>query len=185
KILGESVFAHPGWYLPARHIPEHHVPEVKLDIVCNKGLWKGRRLDEKEPVVEGRGYVVVDAVQQRIGGHNIQHRQLCDSVGVVERHAVSNPPSAVVPYYGELLKTEMAHYFYLVERHVAFRVVGVILAIRWFAAVAIATQVGSPYGELPGQPRCDFVPHDVCLRVAVQEQHRRTLAARNYVDSCA
>src|SRR5580704_17049685 len=79
----------------------------------------------------------------------------------------------------------MVHHFYLVERHVAFRVVGVILAIRWFAAVAIATQVGSHNGEFPGQSRSDFVPHDVCLRVAMQEQHRRTLAARNYVDSCA
>ena len=78
-----------------------------------------------------------------------------------------NPPSAVVPYYGKLLKPEMAHYFYLVERHVAFRVVGVILAIRWFAAVAIATQVGSHYREFLGQPWRDFVPHDVCLRIAV------------------
>ena len=90
-----------------------------------------------------------------------------------------------MPYYGKLLKSKMAHDLYLVERHTALRVVGVILAIRRFASVAIATQVGSHYGEFPGQPRCDFVPHDVCLRVAVQEQQRRTFAARNYMDSCA
>jgi hypothetical protein len=127
-------------------------------------------------MIESCAHLVADAVQQLIGRHDIENRQLCDSVGVVERHAVPNTPSAVVPYYGKLLELKVAHHFHLVERHASFRVVGMILAISWLAAVAISTQVGSNYGEFSGQAGCDFVPHYVRLRAAMQQQHGRTLA---------
>jgi hypothetical protein len=42
-----------------------------------------------------------------------------------------------------------------------------VLAIRWFAAVAITTQVGGNYSEFPRQSGRDSVPHDVCLRVTM------------------
>jgi len=50
---------------------QKHVPEVEIDIVCNEGFRKWGWLNEKEPVIEGRGYFAVDAVQQRIGQHNV------------------------------------------------------------------------------------------------------------------
>jgi hypothetical protein len=85
------------------------------------------------------------------------------------------PPSAVVPHYSKPLEPKVAHDFYLVERHGPLRVVGMILAIRWLAAVAVSSQISSNHGEFFGQTGCDLVPHHMGLRVAVQEQHGRTL----------
>ena len=53
--------------------------------------------------------------------------------------------------------------------------VGVARRLR---AVAVAAQVGGDDREALGEPRRDLVPHDVGLRVAVQEQQRRAGAAR-------
>jgi hypothetical protein len=106
-------------------------------------------------------------VQQLIRRHNIDHHQLSNPVVVVERHPMTNAPSAVVPHYRKLLEPKMAHHFHLVKCHGALRVIGMIFTIRWPAAVAVSTQVCSNYGEFSGQRGRDFVSHHVCLRVAM------------------
>ena len=50
-------------------------------------------------------------------------------------------------------------------------------------AIAIAAQVGRDDGELGGQARSELAPHQMGLRVAVQQQQRRPATACHQVDA--
>ena len=102
--------------------------------------------------------------------------------GMIERHAVRDAPAAIVADDRKPVEAEMLHHFDLVERHRALRVVGMILAVRRLAAVAVAAQVRRDDRVLLREFRRDEPPRDVRLRRAVQQQQRRTLAADDAVD---
>jgi hypothetical protein len=98
---------------------------------------------------------------------------------------ITVPPdarAAIVPDYRESLEAQRAHDFHLVQRHRALRLIDMIVAVRRFAAVAVASEVGHDHGESLCQPRRDLVPHHVGLRIAVQEQEWWTAAAANGVN---
>ena len=49
--------------------------------------------------------------------------------------------------------------------------------------VAVPAQVGEDHGVPVGELRCDPVPHDVGLRIAVQQQDRRAVTTHLGVDA--
>ena len=54
-------------------------------------------------------------------------------------------------------------------------------AARRLARIAVAAQIGSDDGELFGKARGQFMPHDMILRRAVQQEQRRPAAANDGV----
>jgi hypothetical protein len=98
---------------------------------------------------------------------------------MVERHAVAYAPSAVMPHDRKLLEPKSAHRFHLIERHGTFRVIEMIFAVRGLAAVPIASKVGHNQCKFLRELGRELVPLHMRLRMAVQEEHGRAIAARN------
>jgi hypothetical protein len=166
---------------PAAHPAAHPADRVGADLVLGQRL----RLGEEEPVPVGEAELQVGRAQGVAGGHDVQHRELGDQVGVVERQPVGYPGAAVVAHDGELVEAELAHHQRLVPRHRALGVGLVRRAAGRLAAVAVTAQVGQDDRMILGENRGDVMPHDVGLRVAVQQQHGRAalIAAHQRVDS--
>lgn len=53
---------------------------------------------------------------------------------------------------------------------------------RGLAALTIATQVGGDNSEVLCQARRDLMPHDMCLRMPVEEQERWTLTTVSHAN---
>ncbi len=79
-------------------------------------------------------------------------------------------------------EAELAHHRDLIAREGAHRVGRVVGRGRWHAAVAVPAQIGGDDGEVAGEGRDDFVPHEMGLRDPVQQQERRAAAAVPDVD---
>jgi len=145
----------------------------------------------------GRGAQVVEPVKVRlhefdrhmrveiVRRHDVQHGEMRDLVGVIERHAVSHAPAAVVPDNRKPIEAVVLHDFDHVERHRPLRVVGVVVAVGRFAAVTVATEVGHDHRVVLGELGRDDVPGHVGLRRAVDEQQRRAVATAYHVDGGA
>ena len=98
-------------------------------------------------------------------------------LGMIDRQAVRHPRAAVVAADQEAAMTEMLHHLDEVARHLLLgvgRVVGRGLGLE---RAAVAAQVGADHREALRHLRCHGVPHGVRLRVAVQQQQRRSGAA--------
>ena len=117
--------------------------------------------------------------------HDVEHREAGHAIGVIERHAMADAAAAIMADECELLEPELAHDLDLIERHRALGVVGVILAVRRLAAVAVATQVGDDDGVVLGEIGRHQPPRDHRLRRAMQQQHRRALPGHRAVDGDA
>ncbi len=122
---------------------------------------------------------------QFVSRHNIEDCQLGDPLGVIERHTMADAPTAVVPHHGKLLEAEVVHDFYLILGRGALRVAEVILAVRRFATVAIAAEIGDNRGKIFSQPWRNLMPHHVSLRIPVEQQNRRSRAPYQHVDGRA
>ena len=96
---------------------------------------------------------------------------------------MGDPGPPIVAHHGELVEAELAHDEDLVAGHRALGVRLVVMAARGLAAVAVAAQVGEDYGVVFGEDGGDVMPHDVGLRVTVEEQYRGAGAAGEGVDS--
>ena len=105
--------------------------------------------------------------------HDVEHAGVRHRVGVIERHPVRDASAAIVADDGELVEAEVLHHLDLIEGHRALRVVGVVLAVRRLAAVAVSAEIGHDHGVLGGELRRHESPRDVGLRRAVQQQDRR------------
>ena len=102
---------------------------------------------------------------------------------MVQRQTVSDPRAAVVPDEVEGVETQCRHHLDLILRHRAFAIHAVVVRRgRRLIAVAVAPQVGCHDGVSLGQQRRHFVPFDVGLRIAVQQQYRRPAAAVYQID---
>ena len=88
-----------------------------------------------------------------------------------------NAPAAIVAGEPESRKAERAHHLDLVRRHRALRVVDVLRAAVGLRRIAVAAQVAADDGVALREPRRDPMPHRVRLRIAVQQEERRTAAA--------
>ena len=93
---------------------------------------------------------------------------------MLDAEAPRDARAAIVADDGKAIVAERVHHVDVVLRHGALRVVRVIVAVRRFAAVAVAAQVRQDDREALRQARRDLVPLDVGLRIAVDHQERRT-----------
>ena len=98
---------------------------------------------------------------------------------------MTDPGSAVVAHHGELAEAQIAHHQDLVPRHRALAVGLVARAAGGLATVAVAAQVGQDDGVVFGEYGGHVMPHDVGLRVAVQQEHGTAGAADQRVDADA
>src|SRR4029079_11443215 len=100
--------------------------------------------------------------------------QPLDALRAIERKAVRAAGAAIVAAYGEALEAELPHQLDLVTRHRPLRVGLVIRRGLGLRALAVAAQVRRDDGEALCQCRGDGMPHHVRLRMAVQEEERRS-----------
>jgi hypothetical protein len=96
---------------------------------------------------------------------------------MIETHAVEHAGAAIVARGIEARKSERGHDFELILRHGAKGIVAVILAARRLFRIPVTAQIGRYHGEIPREPRRDFVPGEMRERIAMHEQERRPAAA--------
>jgi len=161
----------------------HPAPDPAVRVEGEHVLGERFRLREEIPVPVAKAEDPVSVVEGVAGGDDVQHRYLGDRLRVVEGHPVGDPGPPIVAHHGELVEAELAHDEDLVAGHRALGVRLVVMAARGFAAVAVAAQVGEDYGVMFGEDGGDVMPHDVGLRVTVEEQYRGAGAAGEGVDS--
>jgi hypothetical protein len=172
QVLGERLV---GDGTCAARQPLEARSQVILRAVADQRLGKRRRLNQEEPVEVLRGEL---ARHHRVGQrHNVEDRCACDPLGVLDAHAPRHASAAIVADDGEALVPEGTHDFDLIERHRPLGIVGVVLAVWRFTAVAVATQISHDDGEALRECWRDLVPLDVRLRIAVDQQERRSTAA--------
>ena len=70
--------------------------QVADRVAVDQPLRQRGGLDEEEPVVVGRGQGLVDVLVDVQRGHDVEHGQPGDGLGVVERHAVRHARAPVV-----------------------------------------------------------------------------------------
>jgi hypothetical protein len=162
--------------------PAEHPAQVELGVGADQGLRQRLLLDQEEPVIVGGGKRLIDVPEHGAGRHDVEHAQLLDPLGVVERHAVRDAAAAVVAGDHEAVEAELGHRRDLVGGGRALAVAGVVVAVGGMAAVAVAAQVAGDHGEALGQPGRHLVPHEMGLRIAVQQQERRPRASAHQVD---
>ena len=96
---------------------------------------------------------------------------------MIERQPVTNPSAAIVARQAETGEAERIHNFSHGRRHGALcigRVIGVGVRYR---GPAVAGQVGDHQREMLCEHRRHAMPHHVRLRMAVQQQERRSAAS--------
>jgi hypothetical protein len=96
---------------------------------------------------------------------------------VVERHAVGDATTPIMACHRELVVSQSVHHLDQVVAEPSFRMGGVILCHGGPEGGAVPGQIRGDDGVLAGQRVSDRVPHDVALRIPVQEQHRWPAAA--------
>jgi len=152
--------------------------ELRLELL----LGSGRGAHVVEPVKVRLDELERDVRVEVVGRHDIEHGQLRDRIGMIERQPMPHASAAVVADHGKARVAEVLHHLDLVEGHCPLRVVGMALAVGRLAAGAVAAQVGHVDGVGLRQVGRHQPPRDVRLRCAVQQQHRRSRAAAHDVD---
>ena len=86
------------------------------------------RLGEPEPMVVAHGEGHVGALEVLDGGHDVEHGELLDPIGVIDRQAVRHPRAAVVAADQEAPMAEVLHHLDHVARHLLLGV-GRVVAV--------------------------------------------------------
>jgi hypothetical protein len=162
------------------HPAAHPADGVGADLVLGQRLGLG----EEEPVPVAQAECHVDGPERVTRGHDVEHRKFRYRLRVVQGHPMADPGAAVMANHGEAVIAELAHHENLVPGHRPLGVPVVGRAARRLAAVAIAAQVGEDNRMVFGEDGGDVMPHDVGLRVTVEQQYRGTagVAADQHVD---
>ena len=150
--------------------------QVIVRIGADQPLRQVEGLDQEEPVIIGGGEGPVGPLVHGMGGRDVEQGSLLDALRVVERQAVGDPGAAVVADHGEALEAERGHDLHLVLGHRSLGIVLVPHAAVRLAGLAVAAQVRKHDREALGQAGRDLVPHDVGLRIAVQQEQGGTAA---------
>src|SRR3984957_17727997 len=171
-------------FVPAK--PEQRALQKIFGAVGDHRLRKRRRLNEQKPVVKNRGKFLGNVLVEQIRWDDIENDQLGEQVRVIECHAVRGAAPAIVPHYGELLKSQVLHYFHLVLRHGPFGIGGMIVASRRLTAISISAKIRHHEKRVSRQGRSDLAPEYMRLRDAMKEQQGRpfVVATINGIDRC-
>src|SRR5882672_11097112 len=168
--------------LQARMAGPHVALEIEIRIGADQGLRNRFGPQQEEPVVIGLGELAGYACIHFARGNDVEHGDLLHRSGMVQRHAMRDPPSAVVTDDAERLMTQGAHRLDLVLGHGALGIIDVVGKPVGLLAVAVAAQVRGDHPESLRELGRDAVPDRVGLRIAVQEEQRRSHAAVNEID---
>ena len=125
--------------------------------------------------------IAVHVLEGRLGGHHVERGEGAHLRGVVERHAVADASTAIVPHHVKAIEAERRHRLDLVPRRGALAMVVEVVG-SGLAAVAVAAQVRCHHGVVRREPGRHLVPHGMGLRVAVEQQERRALATFHQID---
>ncbi len=124
-----------------------------------------------------RGEPRVEAVPHVPGGDDVEHGELLEPAGMVERKPITDPPAAIMAGETKADEAERLHRFDHDGGHGALAI-GRVLGVRFrHRGPAVAGQVGDHEGEMRRQLRRHAMPHHVALRMAVQQKQRRPAAA--------
>ena len=168
-----------GRAVPGEHLP-FHVLERRL---ADQHLRERVRLGEKRPVEHFHRPRGVHGVPHLPGRDDVEHGQARRTIGIVERQPVAHASAAVVAHDREPAVFELFHQLDHRSGHRALRIRRVIGCGLRCVALPIARQVGNDERVLDGERRRDAVPHDMRLRIAVQEQHGRAASANAREDA--
>ena len=116
--------------------------------------------------------------------YDVKHGKLADAIGMIKRHAVGAAAAAIVAGNKEVLEAKVAHKGDLILRHGPFGVGYMVKCRRRFTALAVAAQVGGDDCKIPCQARRNRVPHNMGLRMSVQEQQWWAVAAVPHAKRC-
>ncbi len=164
--VGESLGA------PAAERPA----QVERRIAADHPLRQRLRLDQEEPVVVPAGEAHVGHVVHVERRHDVDEGDPLDPIGVVEREAMRDTAAAVVAGDEKAPMAEACHQRRHVGGHrpLAVKRMGLVLQRgARLGRIAVAAQVRNDEREVGRQPCGDALPHDVRLRVAVQEKQCR------------
>ena len=125
----------------------------------------------------GERQTCVGACPDLPGGHDVQHGDGGDPVGVIQRHPVGDAASTVVTGHCEALMAEHSHGLHLVVGQRALGVRDVVGRRRRAKRRPVAGQIRRHDSEPPGEQRRRRVPHQVRLRIAMQQQQGWPAAA--------
>ena len=134
-------------------------------------------------VAHGEGHVC--ALEMLDGGNDVQHRELSNAVGKVERETMRDTGTPVVTREEETAMPEVLHHFDHVLRHLGLGVGRMIRSRGRLERSTIAAQVRRDDGVPPRERWRRPVPHCVGLGIAVQEEKRWPRSAAAEADRAA
>ncbi len=159
--------------------------EVIVGIRCDQVFRQRVRLREERPVIDAQRESAVHLLPVIIGRQNIQCRQARQAPRMIERKSVGDAPATVVTRQREM---HMAELFHDLDHHLRHGALGerrVVLVGLRHVGPAIAGQIRDHESEPVRQHRRDAMPHHMGLRITMQQQQRRPLAADTRKDASA
>ena len=150
---------------PARHLPFQVLDRRFRD----QHFRQRRRLRQERPVPHLHRHVAVHAVPHVVGRHDIERRHARDAAGMIERQPIGDTAATVVA--GQA-KVRVAEFLHDLDHHFGHRalVVGRVGGVRLgHRRPAVAGQVGDHQSEALRQDRRHAMPHNIGLRVAMQQ----------------
>ena len=132
---------------------------------------------QEGPVVDLHGARRVHTLPHRHGRQDVEQDEPLDPAGMVERQAIGDAGAAVMADHREAIEAERAHRGDDVLAHAALAVERLAAVAMWRCRPAIAAQIRADDGVRLGQLARHLVPLGMGLREAVDQHHRRSLAA--------
>ena len=129
-------------------------------------------LDRKEPVIVVFCDTTVGLGIDFVGRHDIENGEAIYRFSVIQRQAVRDTAASIMTANVEFRVSEMLHHSDLIYRHFPFGIehVRCIETTLGLATITVSAKVASNHGKILCQTVRDLVPHDMALRIPVQEQ---------------
>jgi len=102
---------------------------------------------------------------------------------MVQCHPVCHAATPIMSDYGKGAESQRLHNLDLICAHDTLRVSSVVCPTLGLGAVTVSAQIRRDYREVFSESGRDQVPHRASLRVAVEQQYRRSFASVNGVDA--
>ena len=151
--------------------------EEEQRVLADHGFRERCRLRQKHPMPGTIGEPGIQAVPHRPGRHDVEQSKPFDASGMIERQPIADAAAAVMA--GEA-KAHVSQRLHHLDHGCCHRALGVgrVLGIGGRGVgPAVAGQIRNDQAEALRQGRRNPVPHDIGLRIAMQQQERRPLPA--------
>jgi hypothetical protein len=101
---------------------------------------------------------------------------------MVKSHPVGDATATIMPYDREAVEPEPLHHAHHVLGQGSLGIWHMVWGGGRAAAASVAAKVGAHDREVMGKQRSNAVPHQVCLREAVQQEDRQPRAVESDED---